>query len=646
MLHDNPLLAQLKAKFNQENNVPTAEILLEGTVRANPKGFGFVDIDPKTNHYIAPAQMKKLFDGDKIKGKLVKKGDQFVFMPKELVSSRLDRFLGQIIYDEEGTWIQPENTALSKIKLELNGNEDLSTIPNQSWIVASLIQHPFKEDKAIAQFKSFIAATETANLMWYKALARQTRSPESIDIDISTFSDKEAAYRKDLTQLPFFTIDGESTEDMDDAVFIQKEANGNFLLSVAIADPSAYFDQENEIEHIAKTQLFTSYLPNLTIDMLPPLLATQLCSLRPNEDKAALLIQMAITKQGEIISDSIVFDLVKIQSKAKLNYDQVSDFLENPTEPTSIPEFLQPAVKTLFELMQIRQNWRKQYAFLFENGTDYRFQFDEEGKVINITQSRNRYANQMIEEAMLIANLAVAQRLEEIGIGIFNTHSGIDPKFYGLVDELVQSSSREYQTNQLNEYEHYVQLRKETDSNPILHYRLSRLQMPAQFSFEPKPHFSLGFNAYATGTSPIRKYGDLINHRIIKADLLAQPLPELNVDLLDELSMARRKIRQIEREITTKLYSIYLNDHLGESFKAKVMDINRGGIKAQLIENGAMIFIPLSLIHANKNELEANLTHGYIKLKGEIAYRLLDELEVQLTEIKENGTITAKPVKK
>lgn len=639
MLQDNPLLAQLKAQFNPTSDPKAPEILLEGTIRSHPKGFGFVDIDPKTNHYIAPAQMKKLFDGDKVKGKLVKKGDQFVFMPSELISTKLDRFLGRFLIENGEYWIQPENASLQKIKL----NKPVQELANESWIVANLIHHPFHDKEPLAKFESLIAENETANLMWYKALARQTRSPNSIEIDLSSFTDADIEHRKDLTNLPFFTIDGEMTEDMDDAIFIQKDEEENFLLSVAIADPSAYFDTESEVDSIARSKLFTSYLPNLTIDMLPPVLATQLCSLRPNEDKAALLIQVKIKADGEIILDSVFFDIVTIRSKAKLSYTQVSDWVEKVQTETTIPTDLQPSLQILFELMQVRQNWRKENAFIFENRTDYRFNFDENSKVIGIETYENRSANLMVEEAMLIANSAVAQRLDEIGLGIFNAHSGIDPKFYSALHDLVQSTSSEYQINELAEYEHYVALRKETDINPILKYRISRFHAPAQFSFEAKPHFSLGFKAYATGTSPIRKYSDLINHRLIKADLLDRKLPDLEMTLLDDLVDARKKIRQVEREITNQLYSTYLSNHLEQTFEAQITDINRGGMKVQLLENGAFVFIPAAFLHSNKNEVEINLNQAYIKVKGEIAYQLLEPIQVQLTEIKDNGNIIGKP---
>lgn len=636
MLHDNPLLAQLKAQFNP--NQTAQEILIEGVVRAHPKGFGFVDIDPKTNHYIAQAQMKKLLDGDRVKGKLVKKGDQFVFMPSELVASKLDRFLGQFIHDAENDidWIQPENPLLPKIELEKSS----LNLKNESWIVANLTQHPFKNAALKAKVESLIAEKEAENLMWYKALARQTRSPESIEINIDSFVDENALDRKDLTALPFFTIDSESTQDMDDAIFIQKEADDHFLLSVAIADPSAYFDDRSEIDAIAKTQLFTSYLPNLTIDMLPPLLATQLCSLRPNENKAALLIQMAITPNGELISDSVLFDLVTIRSQAKLSYAQVSNWLEGAGSAAEnhIPAHLETPLKTLFELMQVRQAFRKKHAFVFENRTDYRFQFDEHSKVIGVEKTLNRCAHLMIEEAMLMANIAVAQRLTEIGLGIFNTHLGIDPKFYGAVADLTKSTDF-YGAQQLDEYENYVALRRITDSDPILSHRLRRLHAPAQFSFEPKPHFSLGFNAYATGTSPLRKYSDLINHRLIKADLLDRPLPEIYIDILDDLTEARRKLRQIEREINNALYAEYLQTQFKKPFAAQILDINRGGIRAQLLENGALVFVPISYLAPSKNDVEAQLDQMVIKIKGEIMYRLLDEIEVELVEIKGNSIV-------
>lgn len=138
---------------------------------------------------------------------------------------------------------------------------------------------------------------------------------------------EEGLEREDLTALPFVTIDSASTEDMDDALYVQENEDGSLALTIAIADPTAYVEPDSELDKIARVRAFTTYLPGFNIPMLPRDLSDDLCSLRPNERRPALLCRVTIQKDGAI-SDDIRFFAGWIESKAKLVYDEVSDYLE------------------------------------------------------------------------------------------------------------------------------------------------------------------------------------------------------------------------------------------------------------------------------------------------------------------------------
>lgn len=185
--------------------------------------------------------------------------------------------------------------------------------------------------------------------------------------------------REDLTALNFVTIDSASTEDMDDALFVQDNGDGSWLLTIAIADPTAYVVENSELDLTARKRAFTNYLPGFNIPMLPRDLSDNLCSLRPNERRPVLVCRVTITEEGTLSND-IRFSAAWVESKAKLVYDDVSDWLEgnNRWQPqdTAIAE----QITLLKRICDARSNWRQQHALVFKDRPDYRFLLGEKAK--------------------------------------------------------------------------------------------------------------------------------------------------------------------------------------------------------------------------------------------------------------------------
>jgi exoribonuclease II len=186
-------------------------------------------------------------------------------------------------------------------------------------------------------------------------------------------------------------------------------------------------------------------------------------------------------------------------------------------------------------------------------------------------------------------------------------------------------------------------LRRIIDNTPFLSTKLRKFQSPADFSTEPKPHFGLGFDAYATWTSPIRKYGDMVNHRLIKAFIRSQELIAPDKDQLKNMNERRKTLRYAERDMAENLYAQYLSNKVGESFSAEIIDINRGGARVRLCDIGAFAFMPLSMIHSVKEEIISLPEEGIIKIKDEVCYKLADTISVIIHQVKsENQSIITK----
>ena len=641
MFQNNPLLAQLKKELYEQKP------RVEGIVRAHEKGFGFLDVDNKTNYFIPVAKMKLLCNGDKVSGTIITNNDKEFFEPEILIESSLQKFIGKIGFLDRAMVIYPENMPTNfAIRCKVNP-QVAQKLKEGDWVVATLQSHPLEKDKNhfFAEVTKFIAGSDSIYQLWLKTLARYDLEDKAPQEEAFTISKSEQENRQELTDVPFFTVDSENTEDMDDAISISQDEIGNYQLMIAIADPTAYIPQDSAVDNIAKIRNFTTYLPDFNIPMLSKQLADNLCSLKANEKRPAMVCKINIDKNGQFANDDISFTPAWIESKAKLAYNNVSDFLEGRSDLNIDDATIKKQLKLLSELAKARINWRQQNALVFKANNDYRFVLDDNRQVKNIIKELRGIGNNIVEEVMIIANLALTMYLQEkVGTGVFNTHSGFDSKYIEqILKILADNGITDFDKESLMTFAGYVKLRRLIDDNDFLSAKLRKFQTPADFSLTPEPHFGLGFKAYATWTSPIRKYGDMINHRLLKASLKGQGITAPTNEQLKSMSDRRKKLRLAERDIAENLYSQFLSDKQEQTFAAEIVDINRGGARVRLTDIGAFAFLPLSMIHKVRDEISTYPEDGLIKIHDEIAYKLTDTITVAIYQVKtENQSVIVK----
>lgn len=434
---------------------------------------------------------------------------------------------------------------------------------------------------------------------------------------------------------------------MDDALYVQDNGDGTLEMTVAIADPTAYVRADSELDAIARQRAFTNYLPGFNIPMLPRHLSDDICSLRPNERRPVLACRMTIAADGAL--SQIRFFAAWIESRAKLVYDEVSNWLEQQGDWQPESDNIADQIRLLHRVCQARSAWRTTHALVFRDRPDYRFLLGEKGEVLDIVTEPRRIANRIVEEAMIAANVCAAQVLrDELGFGIYNVHNGFDPVSIEQAVAVLESNGIQADAQQLLTLDGFCVLRRELDAQPtqFLDSRIRRFQTFAEISTAPGPHFGLGLEAYATWTSPIRKYGDMVNHRLLKAIITHTPAEKPQDDVTLQLAERRRLNRMAERDVSDWLYARFLKDKAGTDarFTGEIMDVNRGGLRVRLLENGATAFIPASFIHAVRDELVCSQDTGIVTVKGEPVYRQSDTLTVMLTEVRlETRSIIAKP---
>lgn len=629
MLQNNPLLAQLKQQMRE--SLPTKE----GVVRATAKSFGFLEVSDKESIFIAPPQMKKVLHGDKISAVINTVDDKSQAEPQSLLEAALTQFVGRVKRHKNTLQVVPDHPQMrDALKAVMASELTEKTLQDGDWVLASLSQHALRDERFLVTVHELIAKADDPEAPWWVVLARHKLAKTAPQTD-DNWPEPATQHRADLTGLPFFTIDSESTQDMDDAISISSTATG-WQLWIAVADPDAYIAAGSALDEQAKARAFTTYLPGRNIPMLPRQLADELCSLHPEQRRPALCVKLTIALDGTL-ADTADFALAWICSKARFSYNQVSDYLEQRSDWQPENDVMANQLSELAAMAKARQNWRQQHAIVFQDKPDYRFELDN-GKVVAIHAEHRRIANQMVEEAMIAANQACGNFLAtQLGFGLFNTHSGFDASKLNPLKELLTTFAMPVAPEQLTTLAGYCQLRRWLQQQPTtyLENRIRRFQSYAAISLTPAAHFGMGLQHYATWTSPIRKYGDLINQRLIKAVLTQdtpEPLPE---SLTQHLAEQRKTQRKAERDIADWLYGYYLAPFAssGQTFNGEIIDINRAGIRIRLLENGATGFVAISTISSESAPLTANWEEGRCYQAEQCLYELGQQVMVQIQSV-------------
>ena len=597
--------------------------------------------------------MRSVMHGDRISAVIESddKGKQQA-VPEKVITPVLSRFVGRVKLNKNKIQVIPDLPNVSLPIFTVDKRQDQSiALKNGDWVICNLVKHALKDGNFKAELIERITDAKDPKVPWTVVL-------RGLDLPLEPpsfheFVNNEAdLLREDLTAIPFVTIDSAKTKDMDDALYIEKNSDISFKLYVAIADPTAYISEDSPLNKIAASRAFSIYLPGRDIPMLPRELSDDLCSLKENEERQALVGIIPILSDGTVDSLNTEFKLAKIKSHGKLVYNYVSDFLEKGSSDNFAPsDEIKDILNKLVEFTKLRDNYRSTHAASFKNRPDYDFVLTEDGALDHIEVNYRRIANQIVEEAMISANIAAGDILAaKFNSGVFNSHKGFDLSATNEILSLLESEGfKGADAQNLNDMQEFSAIRRYANEmeSGYLDARIRKLQEYSQISITPAPHFALGVNNYATWTSPIRKYGDMVNHRLLKALILHSDHPTLPDDAtLQTMNQARRINRMAERDVKDWLYVDYLESDIAKKteFTGEIFDVVRGGLRVSLKENGAMIFIPASLIADIKSDVDFDGQNGIVFVSGKLAWRLSDEIKVRILAVnKETRSIVGAP---
>jgi ribonuclease R len=388
---------------------------------------------------------------------------------------------------------------------------------------------------------------------------------------------KEAKYRKDLRKLNFATIDGEDAKDFDDAVYCVKNNNG-FTLYVAIADVSFYVTPGSKIDKEAKKRGTSIYFPETVIPMLPENLSNGICSLRPNEDRCAMICEMSIGLDGE--RNKYKFYGGLINSKARLTYNQVEKHLKKLSDFKQAG--VRDSIKHLKDLTDLRLKLRNQRSALEINPKEAIIELNKNKEVKNIVIKKSLFAHKIVEESMLLANESAAEFMQDrLDLGVYRIHENPDASKLEVLKKHFKIPPKA--VKKLSPLEVINLCLKQANKNNDDTGQILVLQTlaRAEYSTNNLGHFGLQLKQYSHFTSPIRRYPDLLVHRLINSSLAHKKIQTRQNELQDDCensSMLERRAEKASRQVEQVLICSYLKTKIGSTMNGVVTGVTDFGL--------------------------------------------------------------------
>jgi ribonuclease R len=450
------------------------------------------------------------------------------------------------------------------------------------------------------------------------------------------------AGREDWRKIAFVTIDPPDAKDHDDAVHAVPDTDpnnrGGHIVSVAIADVAHYVLPGSVLDHEAAKRGNSVYFPDRVVPMLPEAISNDLCSLRPQQDRPALAVRMIIGADGR--KRSHTFHRILMRSAAKLSYEQAQLAISGrPDEDTE--HIVAPVLEPLYAAYRTTLKARSERAPLDLDLPERKIVLKSDGTVDRVVTPERLEAHRLIEEFMILANVAAAETCERAHVPlIYRVHDEPTPEKLNALREFLATIDISFPKGGVirpDAFNAILARVKGRDHEKLVNEIVLRTQAQAEYATENYGHFGLNLRRYAHFTSPIRRYADLVVHRaLIRAQKLGADGLGENVDVrvLSEIaasiSAAERRAMKAERETADRLIAHFLADRVGATFDGHISGVTRAGLFVELDETGADGFVPARTVGGNEYFRFDEPGRAFVG-RGAM-YRLGDPVTVQLVE--------------
>jgi len=545
--------------------------------------------------------------------------------------------------------------------IEISGPEDLDGMI----VNAEIVEFPTRNHRAVGRVIEVLGRPDDFGID-VEIVIRKHNIPHRFSPDVldqaktspSEVTEGEAAGRRDFRDLDIVTIDGETARDFDDAVWVDRLGNGNFSLQVHIADVSHYVRPGTPIDLAAAERGNSVYFPDRAVPMLPVELSTGICSLNPGVDRLAMSALLEIDHRGEVVSQEFCRGVVR--SVERMTYTNVHRLLAGDAGLRERYGKLTSRFETMRELAEILNRRRTERGAMDFDLPEPLIEFDEFGEMTGVARSPRNEAHRIIEEFMLVANEAVASHLTEAGLDLlYRIHEPPDPKKVIEFEEIAsqfgaslgirglrakrgsRSSGQDSRGDQAIPgnlritSRYYQKLISRIEGKPeerILAYLMLRSLRQAQYSEENTGHFALAADCYTHFTSPIRRYPDLVVHRVLGAwlDGLGPPyVPAKLEKLAENSSLAERRAEAAERELVEGKKLRFMADRVGEEFTSLIINTQEFGFFVELEDLFVEGIVPIESLPGDRYGFDER-TRRIIGFRKRRQFAVGDRLRVRL----------------
>ena len=562
--------------------------VVEGVVSAHRSGFGFVKVEGMLESiFLPPKEMTGLMHGDRVRVFAEQASDKrWSGRLEKLLERGVEAFLATVEIHGRNASVHSADRRLA-LYCQVPP-EHLGGARHGDWVIARVLKYPAdgqigtaRVDRLLDPEKPVTLATEAAIARFDLSTAFSPAAVADAERYGASIDQQEASRRVDLRNVPLVTIDGEDAKDFDDAVFAEATPDG-FRLLVAIADVSHYVREGTALDDEARERGTSVYFPKRVVPMLPSVLSDTLCSLQPHVDRLCLVADMQVSKGGLLKAAS--FYPAVMRSAARLTYTLAYEALfegrpEARRKIGPVIDWLLPLVDVYRALHQSRA---RRGALDFD-APEAKFDIDSAERIQGVVLYARNDAHRLIEECMVLANVAAARELETHHIPtLYRVHAEPDARKLDILVTTLRALGvgvelpPEITTRDLQKIAPRI---KDPAARPFIEQLVVRSMMQAMYQPENIGHFGLALKQYAHFTSPIRRYPDLVVHRTIKArlsrdDASGRAYTQDEAVLLgDQLTQREKTADEADRYVDNFLKCVYLRDRIGQTFEGLITTV-------------------------------------------------------------------------
>ena len=637
--------------------------LRKGVMRTNKKGFGFVEVDNLDDDiYVAQDNMNGAIHDDIVLVEITSKMnlDRLEGRVLKVIKRQVQRYIGEITFDAKGKGHIKLDDNKIKLNIEIPKDKSLNAVDGHK-VVVELVKKLNNNLKYEGKVVEIIGHKNDPGVDILSIIYKyniNTTFPDDVKEEVANINMEvlpgEYHGRRDLREQMIFTIDGDDTKDIDDAISIEKFANGHYKLGVHIADVSYYVKEGSPLDNEAMERGTSVYLVDRVSPMLPHELSNGICSLNPNVDRLAISCVMEFDSTGKQLDYEIFPSVIK--SRIQMTYKKVNSILEKNV----VPEGYEPYAETLREMAELAKILRKakvKRGYINFDIDEAKILVDENCKPTEITVRERGVGENLIEDFMIAANECVATHIYFMNLPfIYRVHEV--PKeekirsFLAFVSNLGYSIPGDIKDTKPTTMQKILKALEDKPEYKILSSLLLRCMQKAVYKPVNLGHYGLASTCYTHFTSPIRRYPDTTVHRLLRTYLFENKIDnttirkweEKLVYIADHSSDRERASVDCEREVEDMKMAEYMENHIGEEFNGMISSVTSFGMFVEL-DNLVEGLVPLRDMpdFFVYDEERMTLTGE----KSHVKYTIGDKVRVKVVRAsKEDKTIDFEVVKK